>query len=211
MKENKLIRPSESPWTSPVVLVKKKNRKLRFCIDYRKLNKITKKDAYLLSWIDDMLDTLARYKWFSTLDLASRYWQVQMHPQDREKTAFTTWYSIYEFNVMPFGLCNAPATFQRLMDRVYRNIAWEFVVVYLDDTIIYSRTFNDHVKHLQEVFCRIREAGLKLNLEKCQFWMQWLPFLEHIVTPREIGPDPGKVEAIQKLIPQRMYFNYDHS
>ena len=203
MLENKQIQTSESPWTSPVVLVRKKNSKLHFCVDYRKLNKVTKKDAYPLPRIDKMLDTLARSKWFSTLDLASGYWQVQMHPGDREKTAFITRYGMYEFNVMPFGLCNAPATFQRLMDQVYKNIAWKFVVVYLDDTIIYSRTFNDHLKHLREVFLRIRKAGLKLNLEKCQFWMQRLPFLGHIITPQGIGPDPGKVEAIKKLIPPR--------
>lgn len=201
MLVNKLIQTSESPWTSPVVLVKKKNGKLRFCVDYRKLNNITKKDAYPLPRIDEMLDTLSGSKWFSTLDLASGYWQVQMHPKDREKTAFVTRYGMYEFNVMPFGLCNAPATFQRLMDKVYKDIAWKFVVVYLDDTIIYSRTFNDHLKHLREVFIRIRKAGLKLNLEKCQFWMKRLPFLGHIISPQGIEPDPGKVEAIKRLIP----------
>src|SRR5437588_709347 len=111
-----------------------------------------------------MLDTLAGSKWFSTLDLASGYWQVQMHPEDREKTAFITRYSMYEFNVMPFGLCNAPATFQWLMNWVYKNIAWKFVVVYLDDTIIYSQTFNDHLKYLREVFLWIRKARLKLKL-----------------------------------------------
>jgi hypothetical protein len=152
-------------------LVKKKNGKLRFCIDYRKLNKVTKKDAYPLPRVDEMLDTLSGSKWFSTLDLASGYWQVLMHRNDREKTAFVTRFGTYEFNVMPFGLCNAPATFQRLMDRVYKEIAWKFVVVYLDDTIIYSRTFDDHLKHLREVFTRIRKAGLRLNLEKCKFWM----------------------------------------
>jgi len=152
MMKHKLIRPSNSPWTSPVVLVKKKNGKLRFCVDYRKLNNITKKDAYPLPRIDEMLNTLTESHWFSTLDLASGYWQVAMHPRDKEKTAFVTRYGTYEFNVMPFGLCNAPATFQRLMDRVYDGIAWKFVVVYLDDTIVYSRTFDDHLKHLDEVF-----------------------------------------------------------
>ena len=103
------------------------------------------------------------------------------------------------------------ATFQRLIDRVYKNIAWKFVVVYLDDTIIYSWTFDDHLKHLREVFLRIRKAGLKLNLEKYQFWMQRLPFLGYIITPQGIGPDPEKVEAIKKLIPQEMYHSYGHS
>ena len=107
-----MIRPSDSPWTSSVVLVKKKNDKLHFCVDYWKLNAITKKNAYPLPRIDEMLNALSGSQWFSTLDLASRYWQVTMHPNDREKTAFVTQYGTYEFNVMPFGLCNAPATFQ---------------------------------------------------------------------------------------------------
>jgi hypothetical protein len=201
MMKHKLIRPSNSPWTSPVVLVKKKNGKLRFCVDYRKLNNVTKKDAYPLPRIDEMLNTLAGSHWFSTLDLASGYWQVAMHPRDKEKTAFVTRYGTYEFNVMPFGLCNAPATFQRLMDRVYEGIAWKFVVVYLDDTIVYSRTFDDHLKHLNEVFRRIKQAGLRLNIEKCNFWMQRLPFLGHIIAPSGIAPDPTKIEAVQKIQP----------
>ena len=104
---------------------------------------------------------------------------------------------------MPFGLCNAPATFQRLMDRIYKDIAWKFVVVYLDDTIIYSQTFEDYLKHLREVFIRIRKAGLWLNLEKCKFWMQHLPFLGYIITPQGIAPDPSKVDAVQKLLPPK--------
>jgi hypothetical protein len=203
MIDNGLIRPSDSPWTSPVVLVKKKNGKLRFCVDYRKLNAITKKDAYPLPRIDEMLNALSGSQWFSTLDLASGYWQVAMHPNDREKTAFVTRYGTYEFNVMPFGLCNAPATFQRLMDRVYSKIAWKFVVVYLDDTVVYSRTFTDHLKHLREVFTRIRQAGLRLNIEKCSFWMQRLPFLGHIISPQGIAPDPQKIEAVQKIQPPK--------
>jgi hypothetical protein len=169
MLDNKLIRESTSPWASPVVLVTKKNGKKRFCVDYRKLNAIMKKDSYPLPRIDEMLDSLAGAKYFSTLDLMSGYWQVLMDPMDREKTAFITRYGIYEFNVMPFGLCNVSATFQRLMNYIYKGIAYKYVIVYLDDTNIFSKTFNNHLKHLREVFTRIRKAGLKLNLEKCNF------------------------------------------
>jgi len=172
MLDNKLIKDSTSPWASPVVLVMKKNGKKRFCVDYRKLNAITKKDSYPLPRIDELLDSLAGATYFSTLDLMSRYWQVMMHPADREKTAFITKYGTYEFNVMPFGLCNAPATFQRLMNQIYQGIAYKYVIVYLDDTNVFSRTFKDHIQHLREVFIRIRKAGLKLNLEKCIFWMK---------------------------------------
>jgi hypothetical protein len=203
MMDNHLIRSSNSPWTSPVVLVRKKNGTLRFCVDYRKLNAITKKDAYPLPRIDEMLNALAGSYWFTTLDLASGYWQVAMNQHDREKTAFVTRYGTYEFNVMPFGLCNAPATFQRLMDRIYNGIAWKFVVVYLDDTIIFSQTFNDHLHHLREIFNRIKQARLKLNIEKCNFWMQRLPFLGHIITPNGIAPDPQKIEAVQKIQPPK--------
>jgi hypothetical protein len=150
-----------------------------------------------------MLNALNRSKWFSTLDLASGYWQVVMNPRDREKTAFVTRYSTYEFNVMPFGLCNAPATFQRLMDHVYKKIAWKFVVVYLDDTIVYSKIFDEHLTHLAEIFTRIRQARLHLNLEKCTFWMQSLPFLGHIVSSIGIASDPVKIEAVQRIAPPK--------
>ena len=116
-----------------------------------------------------MLNTLSGSKWFSTLDLASGYWQVEMNPKDRGKTTFITKYRIYEFNVMLFELCNVPAIFQQLMDQVYRGIAWKFVVVYLDNTNIFSKTFEEHLEHLKIVFRRIRDAGLKLNIEKCNF------------------------------------------
>src|SRR5437868_9884979 len=152
MLDNNLITESTSPWASPVILVAKKNGKKRFCVDYRKLNKITKKDAYPLLRIDEMLDSLAGTIYFSILNLMSRYWQVIMNPADKEKTAFITRYSTYEFNIMLFRLCNAPATFQRLMNQIYKNIDYKYVVVYLDDTNVFSRTFDDHIKHLHEVF-----------------------------------------------------------
>jgi hypothetical protein len=129
MLANHQIRPSNSPWSSPVVLVRKKDGSLRFCVDYRKLNNVTKKDAYPLPRIEDCLDALTGAKWFSTLDLASGYWQVAMADADMEKTAFNTHAGLYEFRVMPFGLCNAPATFERLMDGLLGDIQWHSCLV----------------------------------------------------------------------------------
>jgi len=154
MMEQEIIQPSSSPWSSPIVLVKKKNGKTRFCVDYRKLNKITKRDTYPLPRIDEILDSLGKAKYFTSLDLASGYWQVEMNESDREKTAFVTKQGIFEFNVMSFGLTNAPATFQRLMDRILYDIKDKYVLVYLDDINIYSTTFGEHMKYLQEILER---------------------------------------------------------
>ena len=129
-----------------------------------------------------MLETLSNSEWYSSLDMASRFWQVEMEPEDREKTAFITKFGTYEFTIMPFGLCNAPATFQRLMDTVLREILWHFVVVYIDDINVGSRTFPEHLEYLKQVFDRLKNAGLKLNPEKCFFFKKQLPFLEHIVS-----------------------------
>ena len=149
MLSHGLIVPLTSPWTSPVVVVEKKNGKLRFCVDFRKLNNVIKKDNYPLPRIDDMLETLSNSEWYSSLDMASGFWQVEMEPEDREKTAFITKFGTYKFTVMPFGLCNAPATFQRLMDTVLREILWHFVVVYIDDVNVGSRTFPEYLEHLK--------------------------------------------------------------
>ena len=128
---------------------------------------ITKKDCYSLPRIDDLLNSFQNSTCFSTLDLASRYWQIEINPLDKEKTAFITDYGIYEFNVMPFGLTNAPATFQRTINKIFARILGDFVVVYLDDLNVFSRNFNEHLKHLREVFERLRNAGLKLKAKKC--------------------------------------------
>jgi hypothetical protein len=196
MLKQGLIQPSASPWSFPVVVVKKKNGKLRFCVNYKPLNDITKKDNYPLPRIDELLDSLQDAQWFTTLDLASGYWQIKVRKEDQEKTAFITKFGTYEFKVMPFGLCNAPVTFQRTMDKVLDGIKEKFVLVYLDDVIIYSKTFKEHMKHLTEVLNRIRQANLRLKAEKCHFVATELQFLGHVVGKEGVKPDPEKVDKM---------------
>ena len=196
MLQQDVIQRSSSPWASPIVLVKKKDGSLRFCVDYRKLNGITRKDAYPLPRVDDTLDTLAGSKWFTTLDLISGYWQVELEPEHREKTAFCTQDGLFEFKVMPFGLCNAPATFQRLMDMVLLGLQWTSCLVYLDDVIILGKNFHDHLGNLQQVFERFRQAGLKMKPGKCKIFQKKVPFLGHIVSESGIATDPMKTEQV---------------
>jgi hypothetical protein len=201
LKQQGLIVPSHSPWTSPALVVGKANGQLRLVIDYRQLNKVTKPDAYPLPKIADMLDALAHSQYFSTLDLTSGFWQVAMNAIDQEKTAFSTKFGTYEFTVMPFGLMNAPATFQRLMDNVFYDITWKFALVYMDDIIIYSKTLEDHCEHLEQVLQLLIKAGLKLNPDKCDFFRKQILFLGHMVSEKEIKPNPMLVEKIQKCPP----------
>jgi len=200
MQEQHVITPSDSPWASPVVLVRKKDGSLRFCIDYRSLNSVTKTDTFLLPRIDDLLDQLGNAKYFSTLDLAAGYWQVQMHPNSREKTAFITHQGLYEFAVMPFGLKNAPAVFQRLMQKVLMGLNPEdgpdFVSVYLDNVLIFSDTFEAHLVHLRQVLQRFQTAGLKLKPSKCHFICQRVEYLGHVITPQGISPNNNWIVAI---------------
>jgi hypothetical protein len=142
MLEAGIISKSRSPWASPVVLAPKANGKLRFCVDLRKVNEVTAKEIYPLPRIDDTLESLEGAKYFTAFDLASGYWQIPMDPTTKEKTAFVTHEGLYEFNVMPFGLVNAPATFQRMMNHIISNLRWQSAMVYLDDIIIYSSTFD---------------------------------------------------------------------
>ena len=197
MLEQGAIQNSDSPWSSPVVLVKKKDGSLRFCVDYRKMNEVTRKDAYPLPRVDDTLDTLVGSKYFSTFDLASGYWQVEVAGEDQPKTAFSTPEGLFQFRVMPFGLCNAPATFQRLMDRVLSGLKWSRCLVYFDDIIVVGTTFCDHLSNIAAVFARLRGAGLKLKPAKCHICQKRVAFLGHIVSADGIATDPSKTAAIQ--------------
>ena len=193
-----IIEPSDSPWASPVVLVKKKDGSLRYCIDYRKLNAVTIKDSYPLPRIDESLDSLSETKYFSTLDLASGYWQIGLDDDAKKKSAFCTTSGLFQFKVMPFGLTNAPATFQRLMERVLAGLQWQICLVYIDDVIIFSKTFDDHLADLSSVFGRLREAGLKLKPRKCFLFQHEVRYLGHIVCQEGIKTDPDKVKVVNE-------------
>uniref|UniRef100_A0A8C1WKU1 Gypsy retrotransposon integrase-like protein 1 n=1 Tax=Cyprinus carpio TaxID=7962 RepID=A0A8C1WKU1_CYPCA len=198
MLDQGIVRESSSPWAAPIVLVQKKNGAWRFCVDYRKLNQVTKKDAFPLPRIEDSLASLTRSAWYSTLDLASGYWQVRVEEADREKTAFTTPFGLFEWDRMPFGLCNAPATFQRLMQRCLGGRLMESTLVYLDDVIVYSPDFESHLQHLEEVFQAMERYGLKLQPDKCHLLRREVKFLGHCVSAAGVAVDPEKVAAVRE-------------
>jgi hypothetical protein len=192
-----LIRPSNSPWASPIVLVRKKDGSVRMCVDYRRLNQIAKMDAYPLPRLDETLDSFLGAQFFSSLDLAMGYHQVPVSPEDIEKTAFITHVGLFEFITMPFGLSGAPATFQRLMNSVLRGILGKFCAAYLDDIIVYSETESSHLQHLQEVFRRLRDAGLRLKTRKCVLFRPEVKYLGHVVSRAGVGPDPDKMKVVR--------------
>ena len=188
---------SDSPWSSPVVLVTKKDGTKRFCVDYRSLNNVTAKDSYPLPHMDDTLDAMAGARWFSTLDLKSGYHQVEMAREDKAKTAFSFGQGLWQFTVMPFGLCNAPSCFERLMERVLEGLQWRTALVYLDDIIVFGGSFDEELERLEVVLRRLRAANLKLSPKKCLFFQSEVPFLGNIVGRDGVKTDPQKVAAVQ--------------
>ena len=187
MLSSGIIRPSNSPWASPVIMVKKKDSSLRFCVDFRQLNAATVKDAHPIPRIDDLLDALHGACWFSTLDLKSGYWQVPIQERDKEKMAFrTSSGQLFEFNQVHFGLCNTPATFSRLMDCILAGLHWETCLFYLDDIIVFER---------------LKHAKLKLSADKCTFAGREVSYLGHRVTEEGLLPDPSLLAAIREISP----------
>lgn len=201
MLKDGIIRPSSSPWASPVTLVPKKDGTTRFCIDFRRLNAVTKKDKYPLPLIQDIFDQLSGASIFSTLDLKSGYWQIPVRPKDIEKTAFVCHVGQFEFLRLPFGLCNAPSAFQRLMNKVLAGLLGKTCMVYLDDIVVFSKDPVEHGRHLAEVFDRLRKAGLTLKRSKCSFGRKEVELLGYLVSGEGIRPDPEKVKAILNLAP----------
>ncbi|WVZ94013.1 hypothetical protein U9M48_039957 [Paspalum notatum var. saurae] len=191
------IRPSSSPWAFPVLLVEKKDtNEKRMCVDYRALNEVTIKNKYPLPRIDDLFDQLQGACAFSKIDLRSGYHQLKIRPSDIPKTAFTTKYGLYEYLVMSFGLSNAPTYFMHLMNRVFMDYLDKFIVVFIDDILIYSKTEEEHEVHLRLVLQRLREHKLYAKLKKCEFWIDEVPFLGHIISKGGIAVDPRKISAI---------------
>ncbi|GBG86011.1 hypothetical protein CBR_g40824 [Chara braunii] len=191
------IRPSSSPYGSPVLFVPKKGGTLRMCIDYRGLNAITVKNAEPLPRIDDLLDRVQGCKHYSKIDLKSGYHQIAIRPEDQHKTAFQTTYGLYQFVVMPFGLCNSPGTFQHTMNRIFHDHLDKFVVVYLDDILIFSKSVEEHAQHVETVLSLLRQHKYKVNLEKCEFGRTKILYLGHEVSAKGIRPEDAKVASIR--------------
>ena len=192
-----VIQPSNSEWASPPVLVRKKDGTVRWCIDYRALNNVTIKDAYPLPLISECLDTLSGTNFFSTLDLASGYWQIELAEGDRQKTAFITKHGLFEHTRMGFGLCNAPSTFQRAMEMVLQGMTWKEVICYLDDVIVVGNCFGHHLNNLREVFARCRKHNMKLKPKKCELFRGKVIFLGKLVTAHGVSVNPANLHVVQ--------------
>jgi Reverse transcriptase (RNA-dependent DNA polymerase) len=197
LRRKKFIQESKSPFGAPILFVKKKDGSSRMCIDFRGLNKITVKNVYPLPLFDDIISRLVGASWFSKLDLRSGYHQVRIHKDSVHKTAFNSRYGHYEWNVLPFGLCNAPATFMTMMQNIFRPYLDQFVIVFLDDILIYSKTREEHARHVGEVLTVLRRHKLYAKRSKCEFAQRRVQFLGHVISAAGIEMDSDKVKAIQ--------------
>ena len=196
MLELGIIEPSSSDWASPMVIVKKNDGNLRLCVDYRRLNSVSRMDAYPMPRIDDVIDQMGEAIFISTLDMTKGYWQVPVRSEDRAKTAFATPFGLHQFTRMPFGLQGAPVTFQIMVDRLLEETG-DFTNAYIDDVVIYSSSWEEHLVHLREVLNRIQKAGLKVKPGKCQLGMTYCVYLGHVIGNGEIRPEMSKVKAVQ--------------
>ena len=196
LEKHGIIRESSSPWSSPIVVCQKKSGDIRLCVDYRRLNSVTKRPIYPIPDSQQLFDSLAGAKYFSALDLSSGYYNLEINENDKQKTAFGTRRGQYEFNRLPFGLCGAPATFQRLMHLILREENFEKCVIYLDDILIYGRTINEHNERLRLVLNKIRQSGVKLSPTKCAFLRNSIKYLGHIISERGVETDPDKITAV---------------
>ncbi|GKD84902.1 putative reverse transcriptase domain-containing protein [Tanacetum coccineum] len=203
LKELQDIRPSSSPWGAPVLFVKKKDGSFHMCIDYRELNKQTIKNCYPLPRIDDMSDQLLGSRYFSKIDLRSRYHQLRVRKEDIPKTAFRTSYGHFKFTVMPFGLTNAPWVFMDLMNRICRPYLDKFFIAFIDDILIYSKSKEEHEVHLKLILELLEKEKLFRKFSKCEFWLQEVHFLGHVVNSEGIHVDPSKIKAVKNWKPQR--------
>jgi hypothetical protein len=192
-----LIEPSSAAWSSPVVLVKKKDGAWRFCVDYRRLNALMLQEACPLPRIDESLDALSGSKFFSTLDLASGYWQVPLDEEARDKSTFATRGGLWSWKVLPFGLTSAPATFQRLMEKVLAGLHWKTLLLYLGDIIVIGPDLQTHIARLEQVLQRLESARLKLKPSKCELLQKEVKLLGHVVGAGGVSTDPAKVEAVE--------------
>lgn len=195
---NGIIKSNSSPFSLPVLLVKKRDGSWHFCVDYRALNAMTVKDQFPIPTIDELLDELGGACWFSKWDLLQGYHQILMKETDISKTTFQTHHGHYEFLVMPFGLCNAPSTFQATMNTTFAPYLRKFIIVFFDDILIYNKTFVGHLEHLKTTFQVLRVGQFFLKLLKCSFATQQVEYLEHIVSKQGVEPIPAKIEAIQQ-------------
>jgi hypothetical protein len=193
-----LILPSASPWGSPIIFVDKRDGTTRLCVDYRKLNDVTIKNKYPLPKIEDLFDQLTGAQVFSKIDLRTGYHQLKIRATDIPKTAFTTRYGLYEYNVMSFGLTNAPAYFMNLMNKIFMNFLDKFVVVFIDDILIYSKSEEEHEQHLEVVLDTLREHQLYAKFSKCEFWLKEVGFLGHILSAGGIAVDPAKIKTVEE-------------